>query len=102
LANAKARFESIHYYMKTSYTVEVCAYKVDTQNAAVVAAQPVLFMLDEKRVTERVRSPCVGHILGFWVPVEIRGRSLVRWKALAKSYMPTFFFWILFVEENVV
>jgi hypothetical protein len=30
----------------------------------------------------------VGHLLGFWVPVEIKGRSLVRWKALAKAYMP--------------
>jgi hypothetical protein len=35
----------------------------------------------------------VGHLLGFWVPIEIRGRSLVRWKALVKAYMPTFF-WI--------
>jgi hypothetical protein len=43
-------------------------------------------------VTERVRSPCVGHLLGFWVPVEIRGRSLVRSKALVKAYMPTYFF----------
>jgi hypothetical protein len=44
------------------------------------------------RVTERVRSPCVGHLLGFWVPVEIRGRSLVRWKALVMAYMPIYFF----------
>jgi hypothetical protein len=52
------------------------------------------------RVTERVRSPCVGHLLGFWVPVEIRGRSLVRWKALVKAYMPTYFiFWIFFFKK---
>ena len=51
MANAKARFESMHYYIKTRHTVEVCAYKVDPQNAAVVAAQPVLFMLDEKQAS---------------------------------------------------
>ena len=48
------------------------------------------------RVTERVRSSCVGHLLGFWVPVEIKGRSLVRWKALVKAYMPIFFFFGFF------
>ena len=41
-----------------------------------------------KGVTERVWLPCVDHLLGFWVPVEIRGRSLVRWKALVEAYMP--------------
>ena len=40
-----------------------------------------LRILDFGGVTERVRSPCVGHVLGFWVPIEIKGRSLVRWKA---------------------
>ena len=44
------------------------------------------------RVTEQVRLPCVGHLLGFWVLVDIRGRSLVRWKALVKAYIPTMFF----------
>jgi hypothetical protein len=47
-------------------------------------------------VTEQVRSPCVGHLLGFWVPIEIRGRSLVRWKALVKAYMATYFFFGFF------
>jgi hypothetical protein len=55
------------------------------------------------RVTERVRSPCVSHLLGFWVPVEIRGRYLVRWKALVKAYMPTYIFvGFFFKEVNVV
>ena len=54
VANAKARFESMHYYLKTSHSVEVCAYKGDPQNAAVVAAQPVLFMLDEKQCAKAV------------------------------------------------
>ena len=55
-------------------------------------------------MTERVRSPCVGHLVGFWVPVEIRGRSLVRWKALVKAYMPTYLFFLdfFFLEVNVV
>ena len=55
-------------------------------------------------VTERVRSPCVDHLLGFWVPIEIRGRSLVRWKALVKAYMPVrnFFFEKIFLEENFI
>jgi hypothetical protein len=34
----------------------------------------------------------VGHLLGFWIPVEIRGRSLVRWKALVMAYMPIYIF----------
>jgi hypothetical protein len=29
-----------------------------------------------------------AHLLGFWVPIAIRGRSLVRWNALVKAYMP--------------
>ena len=37
---------------------------------------------------KRVRSPCMGHLLGFWVPVEIRGCSLVRRKAVVNAYMP--------------
>jgi hypothetical protein len=46
----------------------------------------------------------VGHLLGFWVPIEIRGRSLERWKALVKAYMPTYIFldFFFFLEENVV
>ena len=58
----------------------------------------------ERRVTERVRSPCVDHLLGFWVPIEIRGRSLVRWKALVKAYMPVrkLFFEKIFLEENFI
>ena len=56
-------------------------------------------------MTERVRSPCVGHLLGVWVPVEIRGRFLVRWKALVKAYMPIYIYIFsdfVFIEENVV
>ena len=58
----------------------------------------------EFRVTERVRSPCVDHLLGFWVPIEIRGRSLVRWKALVKAYMPVRKknFGKIFLEENFI
>ena len=44
----------------------------------------------------------MGYLLGFWVPVEIRGRSLVRWNALVEAYMPIDFFLDFFVEENVV
>jgi hypothetical protein len=58
--------------------------------------------LGRDRVTERVRSPCVGHLLGFWVPVEIRGRSLVRWKALVKAYMPIIFFDFFFRRERCI
>jgi hypothetical protein len=54
------------------------------------------------RVTERVRSPCVGQLLGFWVPVEIRGRSLVRWKALVKAYMPTYFLDFVLRRERCI
>ena len=58
-------------------------------------------------MTERVGSPCVGHLLGFWVPVEIRGRSLVRWKALVKAYMSIYTSiyisdFVFLIEENAV
>jgi hypothetical protein len=50
-----------------------------------------------------VKSKNGAHLLGFGVPFAIRGRSLVRWNALVKAYMPIkFFFGFFFLEENVV
>jgi hypothetical protein len=49
VASAKAQFDLMFYYVKTSHTAEVCAYKGDEQNAAVVKTHSVLFMPDEKQ-----------------------------------------------------
>jgi hypothetical protein len=46
----------------------------------------------------------VGHLFDFWVPIEIGGRYLVRWKALVKAYMPTYFFldFVFFLKKRTL
>ena len=56
VASSKARLDGMFFYIKTSHTVDVCAYRNDTDNGNTVMANPTLFMPLTKAVCEKSKA----------------------------------------------
>jgi hypothetical protein len=54
VAAAKANFDGLFFYLKTSHTIEICDFTADEANKAAVKANPVLFNLPESQCAKAI------------------------------------------------
>jgi hypothetical protein len=54
VAAAKANFDGLFFYMKTSHAIEICGFAADEENQEAVKASPVLFNLPESQCANAI------------------------------------------------
>jgi hypothetical protein len=54
VAAAKANFDYLFFYLKTSHTIEICCFTAEDANKEAVKANPVLFNLPESQCAKAI------------------------------------------------
>ena len=54
VAAAKANFDGLFFYLKTSHAIEICDFTAEDANKEAVKANPVLFSLPESKCAKAI------------------------------------------------